>query len=147
MAADGLARVAAAARRFDEALAIVSKRLNDAPRAEDFALAGDVLMALGRSAEAERNYRQAEAAWRSDTPEPARMARFLADRGRTEEAIRLAEVVHEADLRDGKYPHEEARGIDVAIRALLAALPDDHQVLAQGMSLFEGLYATTPKKA
>jgi hypothetical protein len=60
---------------------------------------------------------------------------------------RLAELVHEADLRDGKYPHEEARGIDVAIRALLAASPDDHQVLAQGMSLFEGLYATTSKKA
>ena len=61
--------------------------------------------------------------------------------------VRLAEVVHEADLRDGKYPHEEARGIDVAIRALLAASPDDHQVLAQGMTLFEGLYATTSKKA
>jgi hypothetical protein len=61
--------------------------------------------------------------------------------------IRLAEVVHEADLRDGKYVHEEARGIDVAIRALLAASPDDHQVLAQGMALFEGLYATTPTKA
>lgn len=60
--------------------------------------------------------------------------------------VRLAEVVHEADLRDGKYPHEEARGIDVAVRALLAALPDDHQVLAQGMSLFEGLYATSPRK-
>jgi hypothetical protein len=59
---------------------------------------------------------------------------------------RLAEVVHEADLRDGKYPHEEARGIDVAIRALLAASSDDHQVLAQGMSLFEGLYATTSRK-
>jgi hypothetical protein len=59
---------------------------------------------------------------------------------------RLAEVVHEADLRDGKYPHEEARGIDVAIRALLAASPDDHQVLAQGMSLFEGLYATTSRR-
>ena len=59
---------------------------------------------------------------------------------------RLAEVVHEADLRDGKYPHEEARGIDVAIRALLAASPDDHHVLAQGMAIFEGLYATTPKK-
>jgi len=59
---------------------------------------------------------------------------------------RLAEVVHEADLRDGKFPHEEARGIDVALRALLAASPDDHQVLAQGMSLFEGLYATTSKK-
>jgi len=59
---------------------------------------------------------------------------------------RLAEVVHEADLRDGKYPHEEARGIDVAIRALLAATADDHQVLAQGLTLFEGLYATTSRK-
>jgi hypothetical protein len=60
---------------------------------------------------------------------------------------RLAEVVHEADLRDGKYPHEEARGIDVAVRALLAVSADDHQVLAQGMALFEGLYATIPRKA
>ena len=61
--------------------------------------------------------------------------------------IRLAELVHEADLRDGKYPHEEARGIDVAIRALLAASPDDHQVLANGMTLFEGLYTNTPRKS
>lgn len=60
---------------------------------------------------------------------------------------RLAELVHEADLRDGKFPHEAARGIDVAVRALLAASPDDHQVLAQGMALFEGLYATTPRKS
>ena len=59
---------------------------------------------------------------------------------------RLAEVVHEADLRDGKYPHEEARGIDVAIRALLAASPDDHQVLAQGVAMFEGLYVTTARR-
>ena len=61
--------------------------------------------------------------------------------------VRLAEIVHEADLRDGKFPHEEARGIDVAIRALLAASPDDAHVLSQGLSLFEGLYATTPRKA
>ncbi len=54
--------------------------------------------------------------------------------------------MHEADLRDGKFPHEEARGMDVAVRALLAALPDDHQVLTQGMALFEGLYVTTPKR-
>jgi hypothetical protein len=60
---------------------------------------------------------------------------------------RLAEIVHEADLRDGKYPHEEARGIDVAVRALLAASPDDRQVLAQGLALFEGLYATTSRRA
>ena len=60
--------------------------------------------------------------------------------------VRLAEVVHEADLRDGKYPHDEARGIDVAIRALLTSSPDDHQVLAHGMALFEGLYANTSTK-
>jgi hypothetical protein len=60
--------------------------------------------------------------------------------------VRLAEVVHEADLRDGKYAHEEARGIDVAIRALLAASPDDQQVLAQGMALIEGLYAMAPRR-
>jgi hypothetical protein len=59
---------------------------------------------------------------------------------------RLAEVVHEADLRDGKYPRDEARGIDVAVRALLAASPDDQRVLEQGMQLFEGLYATTSRK-
>ena len=59
---------------------------------------------------------------------------------------RLAEIVHEADLRDGKFPHEEARGIDVAIRAFLAASPDDHRVLEQGMTLFEGLYANTSTK-
>src|SRR5882672_2010608 len=59
---------------------------------------------------------------------------------------RLAELVHEADLRDGKYPHAEARGIDVAIRALLAAGGDDQQVLAQGMTLFEGLYVTTSRR-
>jgi hypothetical protein len=60
--------------------------------------------------------------------------------------VRLAEIVHEADLRDGKYPHEEARGIDVAIRALLAQSPNDHKVLEHGVALFEGLYATTSKK-
>jgi hypothetical protein len=57
--------------------------------------------------------------------------------------VRLAEIVHEADLRDGKYPHEEARGIDAAIRAFIAASPDDHKVLEQGIALFDGLYANT----
>ena len=60
--------------------------------------------------------------------------------------VRLAEIVHEADLRDGKYAHDEARGIDAAIRALLAASPDDQQVLAHGTLLFEGLYANTSKR-
>jgi hypothetical protein len=53
----------------------------------------------------------------------------------------LAEIVHEADLRDGKFPREEARGLDLTIRGLLAATPDDDAVLATGFTLFEGLHA------
>src|SRR5205085_2450318 len=97
--------------------------------------------------------RRPESARRVETPAPtldlaALRGRRWVKRPRLKDRrlTRLAEVVHEADLRDGKYPHEEARGIDVSIRALLAASPDDHQVLAQGLALFEGLYATTPKK-
>jgi hypothetical protein len=59
---------------------------------------------------------------------------------------RLAEIVHEADLRDGKFPRDEARGIDLAIRGLLAAHPDDHEVLTHGLALFEGLYAGASRK-
>jgi hypothetical protein len=54
----------------------------------------------------------------------------------------LAEIVHEADLRDGKFPRVEAVGIDLAVRGLLAALPDDQAVLAHGLTLFDGLYRT-----
>lgn len=54
----------------------------------------------------------------------------------------LAEIVHEADLHDAKFDREEAPGLDLAIRGLLAALKDDHEVLAHGMTLFDGLYAT-----
>ena len=58
----------------------------------------------------------------------------------------LAEIVHEADLRDGKFPRDEARGIDLALRGFLAAYPDDNEVLAHGLALFEGLYAGASRK-
>jgi hypothetical protein len=67
-----------------------------------------------------------------------------------EELVKLGkdhQRIRESDLRDGKYPHEEARGIDLAIRALLAALPDDHAVLQNGFTLFEGLYATITRRS
>ncbi len=58
----------------------------------------------------------------------------------------LAEIIHEADLRDGKFPRDEARGIDLAIRGFLAAHSDDHEVLTHGLALFEGLYAGASRK-
>ncbi len=53
----------------------------------------------------------------------------------------LAEIVHEADLRDQKFRREEARGVDLAIRGLLALSKDDDEVLARGLVLFDSLYA------
>ncbi len=53
----------------------------------------------------------------------------------------LAEIVHEVDLRDQKFPRDEARGVDLAIRGLLATFKDDQEVLSHGMTLFDGLYA------
>jgi len=58
----------------------------------------------------------------------------------------LAEIVHEADIKDQKFAREEARGIDLALRALLSAIKDDHEALAQGMTLFDGLYATVGER-
>jgi len=54
----------------------------------------------------------------------------------------LAEVVHEADLKDQKFAREEARGLDLVLRGLLSAIKDDHEALAHGMILFDGLHAT-----
>jgi hypothetical protein len=54
----------------------------------------------------------------------------------------MAEIVHEADLRDGKYQREEARGLDLVLRGLLAAVKDDADVLAQALTLLDGLYST-----
>jgi hypothetical protein len=59
----------------------------------------------------------------------------------------LAEIVHEADLKDQKFTREEARGIDLALRGLLSAIKDDHEALAHGLTLFDGLYATIGERA
>jgi tetratricopeptide (TPR) repeat protein len=97
IALDGLARVAAASGQPERALEIVGRRLAHLPLPGDFALAGDLLLQLGKADEAERHYRLAEAAWRSDAPEPGRLARFLAERGRRlDQAVALAESVRGA---------------------------------------------------
>lgn len=58
----------------------------------------------------------------------------------------IAEIVHEADLHDGKFTRNEAAGLDLAINGLVEAIPDDHEPLARGATLFEGLYAVLKQK-
>jgi len=58
----------------------------------------------------------------------------------------LAEIVHEADLHDGKFTRTEAIGVDLAINGLVEATPDDDELLARGMELFDGLYTVLKQK-
>src|SRR5262245_34368987 len=57
----------------------------------------------------------------------------------------IAEIVHEADLRDGKFTRDESTGVDLAVSALAATTPDDHELLERGMALFDGLHAVLKK--
>jgi hypothetical protein len=59
----------------------------------------------------------------------------------------IAEIVHEADLHDGKFTRNEAEGVDLAIRGLAEATPDDHDLLERGLTLFDGLHAVLKRKA
>jgi len=71
-AADGLARVAAARGDYARALELATPHHAGLPTATEAALAGDLLTALGRTDEAERQYALAEAAGRKATsPAPA----------------------------------------------------------------------------
>ena len=59
----------------------------------------------------------------------------------------IAEIVHEADLHDGKFTRDESTGVDLAIRGLAEATSDDHDLLERGMALFDGLYKVLKQKA
>ncbi len=52
----------------------------------------------------------------------------------------LAELVHEADLRDEKFSHAETRGLVFVFSALRRTIPDDLQLLEEGMQVLERLY-------
>lgn len=52
----------------------------------------------------------------------------------------VAEIIHDIDLKDGKYGRPEVAGIDRLIAGLCAANPEDDARLTQGASIFAGLY-------
>jgi len=52
---------------------------------------------------------------------------------------RIAEIIHEADVDDGRYDAPEAPGLDVALRGLSMVCDDPHVLQLTG-PLFDGLY-------
>lgn len=53
----------------------------------------------------------------------------------------MAEIVHEIDLRDGRYTRAEIAGIDLVLNGWLVAGLSDAELEAHGIALFEGLYS------
>ena len=58
----------------------------------------------------------------------------------------IAEIVHEADLHDGKFTRNESTGVDLAINGLAEATQDDRDLLERGMEIFDGLYTVLKRK-
>lgn len=52
----------------------------------------------------------------------------------------IAEIVHDIDVKDGKFRREEAAGIATLLSGIRASLPDDDARLAQATLVFDGLY-------
>jgi hypothetical protein len=66
----------------------------------------------------------------------------------------LAEIVHDLDLKDGKFNRSEAAGLGAVIRGLADTLKDDRKLAQHCGPIFDGLYellrrgheTTTPNK-
>jgi len=53
----------------------------------------------------------------------------------------IAEIVHDADLMDEKFGRPESEGLDVIVRGMQLALPDDEALTSHTDALYDGLYA------
>jgi hypothetical protein len=58
----------------------------------------------------------------------------------------LGEIVHDIDLKDGKFNREDAPGIERVLAGIAAASPDDAGRLERGFQLFDELYALLRKE-
>ncbi|MBI5674787.1 MAG: chromate resistance protein [Nitrospirae bacterium] len=55
---------------------------------------------------------------------------------------KIAELVHELDMKDGKYNVPEAKGIEDVLSGIRKTSKNDAAILEKGMAVFEMLYAS-----
>ena len=60
---------------------------------------------------------------------------------------RIATIVHDLDLKDGRFNPPEAASVGALIDGLQMAHADDDALLAQGMAMFEALYRSFSQSA
>jgi hypothetical protein len=66
---------------------------------------------------------------------------LLARAGLSDPALQaIGEIVHDVDLKDGKYGRDEATGIAHLVAGIAMANQGDEQRIAQGGSVFDNLY-------
>ena len=66
---------------------------------------------------------------------------LLAESGLDDLALgAIAEIIHDIDLKDGKYGRDEAAGIRTLISGIASAQNDDVQRLQRGAAVFDDLY-------
>ncbi|HEX5078127.1 MAG TPA: chromate resistance protein ChrB domain-containing protein, partial [Geminicoccaceae bacterium] len=58
----------------------------------------------------------------------------------------IAEIVHDIDLKDAKYGRDEAAGVASLMAGIVRAHGRDEDRLAQGIAVFENLYASFPNR-
>ena len=59
----------------------------------------------------------------------------------------LAEIVHDIDLKDGKFERDDATGIERVLAGIAAAHRDDATRLERGAAVFDDLYALAAKES
>jgi hypothetical protein len=59
----------------------------------------------------------------------------------------IAQIVHDIDLKDGKFAREETPGIDRIIAGIAMANKDDEARLARGTAVFDDLYEYFKRKS
>jgi hypothetical protein len=52
----------------------------------------------------------------------------------------IAEIVHDIDIKDGKYGREQAAGVESLLAGIASTSKDDDERLERGSTVFEGLY-------
>jgi len=67
--------------------------------------------------------------------------------GLTESALKqIAEIVHDIDLKDGKFGREDALGLERLIAGIAMTNPEDEKRLAEGTAVFNSLYEYFKRK-
>jgi len=60
---------------------------------------------------------------------------------------RIAQIVHDVDIKEGKFGRPEARGVEQVVHGLVAATADDRARLERGFALFDDLHRSFSRKA